>query len=176
MAARRSTPTLIDRVQDRYGRTIFRHDERPCDGCANVDWTGQAPPEIPDTREQVLDPADRLSDGLDAARAWSSAAPAPSSARWASRSPARPAPPTIANDVWFIGFSPDLALGVYIGYDTPRSLGTQATGGAIIAPLFKDFMAEALKDQPVPFRVPPGIRLVRVDLKTGQRAQPATTR
>jgi penicillin-binding protein 1A len=78
-----------------------------------------------------------------------------------------------SNDVWFIGFSPDLAVGCYMGYDQPRSLGSQATGGAIIAPLFRDFMAEALKDQPnVPFRVPPGIRLVRVNLKTGQRAQP----
>ena len=60
-----------------------------------------------------------------------------------------------------------------MGYDQPRSLGSQATGGGIIAPLFRDFMAEALKDQPnVPFRVPPGIRMVRVNLKTGQRAQP----
>ena len=62
------TPTLIDRVQDKLGHSIFRHDERPCDGCADVAWTGQAPPKIPDTREQVLDPADRISDGLDAAR------------------------------------------------------------------------------------------------------------
>ena len=78
-----------------------------------------------------------------------------------------------SNDVWFVGFSPDLALGCYMGYDQPRSLGTLATGGDIIAPLFRDFMAAALKDQPsVPFRIPPGIRLVRVNLQTGQRAQP----
>ena len=64
-----------------------------------------------------------------------------------------------------------------MGYDKPRSLGEMATGGAIIAPLFKDFIAEALKGQPnVPFRVPPGIRLVRVDLATGQRAEPGDSR
>ena len=82
-----------------------------------------------------------------------------------------------SNDAWFVGFSPDLAVGCYIGYDKPRSLGDEATGGAIIAPLFRDFMTEALKDQPnVPFRIPPGIRLVRVNLATGQRAEPGDSR
>jgi penicillin-binding protein 1A len=76
-------------------------------------------------------------------------------------------------DVWFVGFSPDLAAGLYLGFDQPRSLGEKATGGTIPAPIFRDFMLEALKDKPAtPFRVPPGIRLVRVNYKTGQRVQP----
>jgi len=166
------TPTLIDRVQDKLGRSIFRHDERPCDGCANVDWTGQAPPKIPDTREQVLDPqtAYQMVSMLQGVVQRGTGAIVGTLGKPLA---GKTGTTNDSNDVWFIGFSPDLALGCYMGYDTPRSLGSQATGGAIIAPLFKDFMAEALKDQPnVPFRVPPGIRLVRVDLKTGQRAQP----
>ena len=101
-------------------------------------------------------------------KAWCSAAPARRSRRSASRWPARPAPPTKARDVWFVGFSPDLVAGVYLGFDQPRSLGEKATGGGYSAPIFRDFMMEALKDEPAtPFRVPPGIRLVRVDYYSG---------
>jgi penicillin-binding protein 1A len=78
-----------------------------------------------------------------------------------------------SRDVWFMGFSPDLVAGVYLGFDQPRSLGKKATGGRYAAPIFRDFMMEALKDKPAtPFRVPPGIRLVRVDYHTGQRPVP----
>jgi len=73
-------------------------------------------------------------------------------------------------DVWFIGFSPDLAVGVYLGYDKPRHLATGATGGHIAAPIVRDFLKVALADKPaVPFRVPSGIKLIRVDPKTGMR-------
>jgi penicillin-binding protein 1A len=74
-------------------------------------------------------------------------------------------------DVWFVGFSPDLAVGVYLGYDTPKSLGNSATAGQYAAPVFRDFMQMALKDKPAtPFRVPPGIKLIRISASTGQRA------
>ncbi len=73
-----------------------------------------------------------------------------------------------AKDVWFVGFSPDLAVGVYLGYDKPRSLGNSATAGQYAAPIFRDFMKVALKDKPAtPFRVPAGIKLIRVDPETG---------
>jgi penicillin-binding protein 1A len=78
-----------------------------------------------------------------------------------------------ANDAWFVGFSPDLAVGLYIGFDHPRPLGGKETGGSVSAPVFKDFMGEALRNKPAtPFRMPPGIRLVRVDAATGQLAEP----
>jgi penicillin-binding protein 1A len=78
-------------------------------------------------------------------------------------------------DAWFIGFTPDIVAGVYIGYDKPRTLGRGETGGALAAPVVKNFMKVALADKPaVPFRVPPGIKLIRVDLKTGLRAGPGT--
>jgi penicillin-binding protein 1A len=71
-------------------------------------------------------------------------------------------------DAWFVGFSPDLAVGVFVGFDNPRTLGPNETGSSVAVPVFKDVMAEALKDRPaIPFRIPPGIRLVRVNPSTG---------
>jgi len=162
---------MIDRVQDKLGLTIFRHDNRPCNGCSAA-WTGQAPPAIPDTRQQVLDPATAyqmvsMMQGVVQRGTGSIVGTLgrPLAGKTGTTND--------SNDVWFVGYSPDLAVGCYMGYDTPRSLGSTATGGLIIGPVFRDFMAEALKDQPsVPFRIPPGIRLVRVDLHTGQRAEP----
>jgi penicillin-binding protein 1A len=76
-----------------------------------------------------------------------------------------------AKDVWFVGFSPDLAVGVFLGFDQPKSLGNSATAGQYAAPIFRDFMQMALKDKPAtPFRVPPGIKLVRVNPSSGMRA------
>jgi penicillin-binding protein 1A len=80
-------------------------------------------------------------------------------------------------DAWFIGFTPDIVVGVYLGYDKPRHLGRGATGGHLAAPIVKEFLKVALVDKPAaPFRVPPGIKLVRVDLKSGTRAGPGTER
>jgi penicillin-binding protein 1A len=73
-------------------------------------------------------------------------------------------------DVWFVGFSPDLAVGVYLGYDKPRQIGNRATGGGLAAPIVTSLFKEALKDKPaVPFRVPAGIKLIRIDAKSGMR-------
>jgi penicillin-binding protein 1A len=80
-------------------------------------------------------------------------------------------------DVWFIGFSPDLVVGVYLGYDKPRHLGRGAAGGVLAAPIVRDFFKVALADKPpVPFRVPAGIKLIRIDPKTGMRAAPGDQR
>ena len=76
-------------------------------------------------------------------------------------------------DAWFIGFSPDIVVGIYVGYDKPRNLGKGATGGHLAAPIAKDFLKLALADKPaIPFRVPAGIKLIRVDAKSGMRAGP----
>jgi penicillin-binding protein 1A len=80
-------------------------------------------------------------------------------------------------DAWFIGFTPDIVAGVYIGFDKPKTLGRGQTGGHVSAPVVRDFLKEALADKPpVPFRVPPGIKLIRVDLKSGARAGPGDQR
>ena len=77
-------------------------------------------------------------------------------------------------DAWFIGYTPDLVVGVFLGYDTPRHLGKGATGGQIAAPIFANFLKLALADKKAaPFRIPPGIKLARVSLRTGLRAQGA---
>jgi penicillin-binding protein 1A len=165
-------PTFIDRVQDGQGWTLYRHDQRKCDGCQITKYDGSAPPELPDDRPQVLDPAVAyqmvsLMEGVVRRGTGSAVSKVgkPLAGKTGTTNDGR--------DVWFVGFSPDLAAGLYLGYDQPRSLGDKATGGTLSAPIFRDFMTDALKDKPAtPFRVPPGIRLVRVNYKTGQRAQP----
>jgi penicillin-binding protein 1A len=166
------TPTLIDRVQDRNGVTIYRADSRPCDGCENVDWNDQAPPELPDIRKQIADPRScyqvvSMLEGVvqrGTGRVISSL-DRPLAGKTGTTNDSK--------DVWFVGFSPDLAVGVYVGYDQPKGLGRHETGGRVAAPVFRDFMAAALKNQPaIPFRIPPGIELVRVNATTGQLARP----
>ena len=168
---RRIYPTMIDRIQDRHGLTVFRHDTRRCANCAVAGWTGQAPPILPDGRERVIDPGtayqmvSMLQGVVDrgTGRRISTI----------GRPLAGKTGTTNENfDTWFIGFSPDLTVGVYIGFDEPRSLGRGETGSSVAAPVFKTFMAQALENQPeIPFRIPPGIRLVRVNVNTGLVAQ-----
>jgi penicillin-binding protein 1A len=169
-------PTFIDRVQNSQGVTVYRHDQRPCDGCQAASYNGETPPEIPDNRPQVLDPmtAYQMVSMLEGVvqRGTGSAVKAvgkPLAGKTGTTNDGR--------DLWFMGFSPDLVAGVYLGFDQPRSLGEKATGGRYSAPIFRDFMIEALKDKPAtPFRVPPGIRLVRLDYYTGERASPGSSK
>lgn len=80
-------------------------------------------------------------------------------------------------DTWFIGFSPDLVVGVFVGFDTPRTLGRRQTGSNVAAPIFKAFMGEAHGDRPpIPFRIPPGVRMVRIDADSGALPAPAAER
>jgi penicillin-binding protein 1A len=162
------TPTLIDRVQDRHGRTVFRHDQRPCPGCRGIGWVrGEGMPEIPDTREAVTDPTSAyqmvtMLQGVVERGTGKRVKEVgkPLAGKTGTSNEAR--------DTWFVGFSPDLAVGVFVGFDEPTPLGPGETGGLAASPIFRDFMAEALKDEAaVPFRVPPGVRLVRVNATSG---------
>ncbi|MGM4922291.1 penicillin-binding protein 1A [Tardiphaga sp. 804_B3_N1_9] len=170
---RRVKSTLIDRIQDRYGHTIFKHDQRECRGCdAPEGWKNQAEPQLVDRREQVL----------DAMTAYQITSMMEGVVQGGTATVLREVGKPIAGktgttndekDAWFIGFSPDVVVGIYVGYDKPRNLGNKATGGALAAPIAKDFMKLALADKPaVPFRVPAGIKLIRVDAKSGMRAGP----
>lgn len=169
---RRITPTLIDRVQDRYGRTIYKHDQRECRGCDAGKWQNQAEPMLIDRREQVLDPmtAYQITSIMEGVVQRGTGT--------AVREVGKPVAGKTGTtndekDVWFIGFTPEIAVGVYLGYDKPRHIGNRATGGGLSAPIVRDFLKAALADKPaVPFRVPPGIKLIRVDLQTGARAGP----
>jgi penicillin-binding protein 1A len=167
---KRIRPTLVDRIQDRHGKTIYRHDQRACDGCNAEAWTGQAEPRLTDNRDQVIDPltAYQMVSILESVVQSGTATVVNSVGKPLA---GKTGTTNEAKDVWFVGFSPDLAVGVFMGYDTPRSLGTSVGAGQYAAPIFRDFMAAALRDKPAtPFRVPPGIKLVRVDARTGMRA------
>src|SRR5246127_1977900 len=172
---RRVKPTLIDRIQDRYGHTIFKHDARECRGCdAPGGWKNQPEPQLVDRREQVLDAmtAYQITSLMEGVVQGGTGI--------ALKEVGKPiagktGTTNEAKDAWFIGFSPDIVVGIYMGYDKPRPLGrgNAATGGHLAAPIARDFMKLALADKPpTPFKIPAGIKLIRVDAKTGMRAGP----
>ena len=173
---KRIKPALIERIQDRNGKTIYRRDTRPCPGCRVSRWENQPVPRIPDTRPRVLN-ADTAYQMVSMLRGV-----VLRGTGWRLRNlgwPLAGKTGTTNNDVdaWFMGFSPDLAAGVYVGFDEPRSLGYKETGSRVAAPIFKRFMAGALAGTPaIPFRIPPGIRLVRIDGDTGLLPGPGTRR
>src|SRR6516165_6046259 len=164
---KRITPTFIDRIQDRNGATIFRADHRRCDDCEEIEWQKQRMPVIPDTREQVADPGSAFQivtmlEGV-VQRGTGTVVKAvgrPIAGKTGTTNDWR--------DAWFVGFTPDLVAGVYVGFDDPDSLGDDETGGHVAAPIFREFMIAALKDAPATaFRTPPGMRLYRGSAATG---------
>ena len=165
------SPTLIDRIQDRYGRTVWSHDAAACQGCTQEEWSGQASPALTDLREQIIDPhtAYQITSMLEGvvqrgtARKAMQGLPIPVAGKTGTTNDAK--------DAWFIGFSPDLVVGVFVGHDVPRPMGKKATGGGLAAPIFKDFMMSTLAQKSaIPFRIPPGIKLIPINSKTGLRS------
>ncbi len=168
---RQITPSFIDRIQDRYGKTVYRHDQRPCPGCQKAVWDGGPPPELPDQRARLIDPvtAYQMTSILEGVVQRGTGRTIrelgkPLAGKTGTTNESR--------DAWFVGFSPDLTVGIYIGFDTPIPLGQGEGGTRVAAPVFKDFMKDALADIPsIPFRVPPGVRLVRINSQTGLLAR-----
>jgi penicillin-binding protein 1A len=174
---RRIKPTLIDRIQDRWGHTIYRHDERECRGCDADKWQGQAEPVLIDHRERVLDPltAYQITSMLEGVVQRGTGTALKELGKPVA---GKTGTTNDEKDAWFIGYTPDLVAGVYIGYDKPRHLHlpTGATGGHLAAPVVRDFLKQATAGKPgVPFLPPAGIKLVRIDARTGLRAGPGTT-
>lgn len=173
---KRIIPTFIDRIQDRYGRNVYKHDQRECRECKADKWKDQPEPSLIDRREQVIDPmtAYQITSIMEGVVQRGTAT--------VLRAVGKPLAGKTGTtndekDVWFVGFSPDLAVGVYLGYDKPKHIGNRATGGGLAAPIVGEFLKVALADKPaVPFRVPSGIKLIRVDAKTGMRAGPGEGR
>ncbi len=168
---KRITPTLIDRIQDRHGRTVFRHDNRGCAACRATFWTNQPVPVIPEHRQAVTNPL----SAYQAVSMLHGAVQRGTGKRVKAVGKPLAGKTGTTNDsvdTWFIGFSPDLAVGVFAGFDEPRTLGRKEQGATVAAPIFRDFMAKALQGRPtIPFRIPPGIRLVRVNGTTGRPAR-----
>ena len=174
---RQVRPTLIDRIQDRWGRTIMRHDDRECPNCKADSWRGQPEPTLTDDRRQIIDPhtAYQMTSVMEGVIQRGTATiikqilpNVPVAGKTGTTNDEK--------DAWFVGYTPDLVVGVFIGYDSPRPMGKGQTGGQVAAPIFGNFMKMALADKKaVPFRIPPGIKLVRVSLRTGLRSQGGET-
>ncbi len=161
---KRIEPALIERIQDRDGFSIWRRDERSCEDCVVEVWSdGLEVPDLPDLREQVVEPqtAYQMVTIMEGVVERGTGV----RLRELGRPLAGKTGTTNENrDAWFMGFSPDMAVGVYVGFDQPESLGDRETGSSVAIPIWKAFMADALEDQPiVPFRIPSDIRLVRID-------------
>ncbi len=168
---KRISPSFIDSVQDREGRVIFRHDERLCLPCTGAGVSPDAPPELPEIAEQVADPRQRyqivsMLQGVVE--------------RGTGRRVYMPGRPLAGKtgttndlyDAWFVGFSSNLVVGVYVGFDQPRTLGLKEGGGSTAAPIFRRFMEKAWELRPgAPSAVPPGIEFARVSRTTGLPAR-----
>ena len=167
---RKIVPTLIDRIQDRYGKTIYKHDERLCDGCVADGWNNQGEPLIIDNREQVLDPmtAYQITSMMEGVVQRGTGTFAKSLNRPVA---GKTGTSNDYKDAWFIGFTPELATGIYVGFDTPQNMGKAATGGEMAVPIFTEFMANALKGKPpTPFNMPGGMTQVWIDPGSGVKA------
>ena len=164
---KRINPSLIDRIQDRYGKTIFKHEERVCDDCKTANWEGQEEPELTDNREQVLDPmtAYQITSMMEGVVQRGTAKNVgalgvPIAGKTGTTNEEK--------DAWFVGYSPDLVVGVFVGYDRPEPMGKGNTGGGLASPIFVDFMKEALtQTSAIDFRVPEGIKLYPINAKSG---------
>lgn len=163
-------PTLIDRIQDRYGKTIFRHEERVCEGCNVNEWNGQDEPTVADNREQVLDPmtAYQITSMMEGVVRRGTAAGKIKLDRPVA---GKTGTTNDEKDAWFVGYTPDLVAGLYIGMDTPTPLGRGATGGSMSAPIFNEFMTAAVEGTPPgKFHIPEGMSLIPVNRTTGMQA------
>lgn len=171
---KRIEPAFVERIQDRNGATVMRRDGRTCDTCLATAWSSQAPPALVDGRPQVEDPryAFQMVNMLEGVVERGTASDA---AKLGRPLAGKTGTTNDSKDAWFVGFSPDLVVGVWVGFDQPRSLGEKETGGSAALPIWIEVMGEALKDEPpVPFRTPPGVSIVRVDAATGLLPGPGT--
>ena len=165
----RVEPTLVDRVQDRYGKTIYRHDKRDCVDCDKSDIANDRGPRIVSNRERVMDAvtAYQLTSMMQGVVTRGTASsqiklPVPVAGKTGTTNEAK--------DVWFVGFTSTVVAGCYIGHDRPRPLGRGTYGGTTCGPVFQEFMKEAIKKYGGgKFRVPPGGHFIKIDRYTGAR-------
>jgi len=163
------TPTLIDYVQDRNGKLIWRADKRACEGCNMKDWDGKPMPRPAIRQKQVIDAmtAYQMLHIMEGVVQRGTATILRDLGRPMFGKTGTSTGPT---NVWFVGGSADMVGGLYMGYDSPKPMGGYAQGGTIAAPVFRQFAQTAMKDMPVvPFQAPAGIRMIRIDRKSGRR-------
>ncbi|QIZ79686.1 penicillin-binding protein 1A [Thalassovita gelatinovora] len=165
----RVEPTLVDRIQDRYGKTIYRHDRRDCVDCENPAVPANRSPAIVSNRERVMDAitayqlTSMMKGVVDRGTASSTVnVDVPIAGKTGTTNEAR--------DVWFIGFSSNIVAGCYMGHDQPRPLGRGSYGGTMCGPVFTEFMKKTTqKYGGGPFKVPEGGHFIKIDRYTGER-------
>jgi penicillin-binding protein 1A len=170
---KRVRPTFVDRVQDRFGNTLFRHDPRICQGCAEEHYNPARTPMLFDQRAQIMNPVTAyqlvsMMQGVvqrgTAARTVGAKVDFPVAGKTGTTNEAR--------DAWFIGYTSNMVAGCYIGYDNPTPMGRHAYGGTLCGPVFTEFITEAMKTRtPGEFREPvgQGMVMVKIDRETGER-------
>lgn len=165
----RVEPTLVDRVQDRWGKTVYRHDQRSCGECKYASLASGVLPLVTSNRERVMDAitAYQLTSMMQGVIQRGTAAgrvnlPVPVAGKTGTTNDAK--------DVWFIGFTSNIVAGCYMGYDRPRGLGRGAFGGSMCGPVFNKFMQRATaKYGGGDFKLPPGGHFIKIDRFTGSR-------
>lgn len=171
---KRISPSLIERIQNRKGQTIYKRDERPCNACQQLggdealhDLDTHRPPTLIDTREQIADPiaAYQIVSFLEGVVQRGTAKRALALNRTIA---GKTGTTNESFDTWFIGFTPDLVVGVFVGFDEPASIGHHEYGSSVALPIWINFMSNALQTKPdLPFRRPDGVKLVKVNVNTG---------
>ena len=165
----RVEPTLVDRVQDRYGRTVYKHDKRVCDDCNQITLAAGQGPRVTSNRERVMDAvtAYQLTSMMTGVVTRGTAR---KSVNLRVPTAGKTGTTNDAKDVWFVGFTSNIVAGCYIGYDQPRSLGRSASGGGMCGPVFQRFMSKAVqKYGGGKFRVPDGCEFIKIDRFSGAR-------
>ncbi len=165
----RVEPTLVDRVQDRYGHTVYQHDQRVCLGCDEETLPAGQAPAILSNRTRIMDPvtAYQLTSMLQGVVSRGTASrtvnlPVPTAGKTGTTNDAK--------DVWFVGFTSNIVAGCYIGFDQPTPMGRAASGGGVCGPVFQEFMTEAIKTYGGgPFHVPSNCMFLKMDRFTGAR-------
>ena len=161
------TPIFIDRIQDRRGKTIFNADKRKCNGCKEMSYLKEEIPVIQDNREQIISPetAYQITSMMEGVVKRGTGR----KLRSLNLNLAGKTGTTNKNmDAWFLGFTSKLVIGVYVGFDEPRSLGKYETGAKAALPIFKKFVENVVqKRDALPFKIPKNIDLVMVDVETG---------
>ncbi|WP_170329147.1 penicillin-binding protein 1A [Ruegeria arenilitoris] len=165
----RVEPTLVDRIQDRFGKTIYRHDDRQCLDCNSAWLEPDESPTIETNRSQVMDAitAYQLTSMMKGVVDRGTASrvvnlPVPTAGKTGTTNESK--------DAWFIGFTSNIVAGCYIGYDRPRPMGRGAYGGTMCGPVFQSFMEKAVeKYGGGPFEVPPGGHFIKIDRFSGAR-------
>ena len=164
-------PSLIDRIQDRRGKNIFLESYTTCDNCKEPYMEENAEPSLNDMSERIFDEAKSyqmvsiLKGAVDRGTGRKTKIEGIEIA-------GKTGTTNNNTDAWFVGFTSELIIGVYAGFDSPESLGKRETGSSVAVPIFREFVSKYYEDKPIlPFTIPRGIELIRIDYDTGTIAK-----